>query len=71
MEKHLRGANSAVAEKVRALRKEWGASSGSSVAWRREPWGRCCYGRAARRKRLAAGVTYEPRTIMERRNWTR
>ena len=34
-------------------------------------WGRCCCGRRGREeRRLAAGQTYEPQTIIERRNWT-
>ena len=71
MEKHLRRSNVAVSERVRSLRKqvlhEFGLASsllnralGPVLLWtvRREE------------KRLAAGVTYEPRTIIERRNWT-
>jgi hypothetical protein len=70
MEEYLRGANSAVAEKVRALRREIGREfglmnrvisrlMGPAILWsvRREA------------HRLAAGQTYEPRTIIERRNW--
>jgi hypothetical protein len=70
MEKHLRGANAAVAEKIRALRldvgREFGFLSrvisrvlGPVLLWstRREE------------RRLAAGTTYEPTTIIERRNW--
>jgi radical SAM superfamily enzyme YgiQ (UPF0313 family) len=71
MEKHLsRNGSTAVAEKVRALRqevgREFGAMSrlvagllGPVLLWsvRREE------------RRLAAGQTYEPETIVERRNW--
>jgi radical SAM superfamily enzyme YgiQ (UPF0313 family) len=70
MEKHLRPANPAVSEKIRALRREVGREFGlmSRVAtlvvgplllWssRREA------------RRLAQGQTYEPQTIVERRNW--
>ncbi len=70
MERHFRGANRAVQSKIRELRteieKEFGLFSkiaarlaGPLVLW------------AARReeRRLARGKTYEPRTIIERRNW--
>jgi len=70
MEKHLRSTNAAVAEKIRALRQEVGREFGlmSRVV-------SCALGPvllwSARReeRRLAAGQTYEPRTIIERRNW--
>jgi radical SAM superfamily enzyme YgiQ (UPF0313 family) len=71
MEKHLRRTNESVSESIRALRKqvadEFGWMSGA-VARALGPvllW-------SARReeKHLLAGKTYEPRTIIERRNWT-
>ncbi|HTX39564.1 MAG TPA: B12-binding domain-containing radical SAM protein [Bryobacteraceae bacterium] len=70
MERYLRGANSAVADRIRALRKEIGREFGlmsrviSHVVGPAILW-------SARReaRRLAAGQTYEPRTIIERRNW--
>jgi radical SAM superfamily enzyme YgiQ (UPF0313 family) len=71
MEKHLRGANAAVAEKIRALRKDVGREFGlfSRIATRAV--GPVLLWSAKREeKRLAAGQTYEPRTIVERRNWT-
>jgi hypothetical protein len=71
MEKYLRRGNPQVAEKIRALRRqvahEFGWLSRAAtlalgpvllLAARRE------------RKRLAAGQTYEPPTVIERRNWT-
>ncbi|MGA2113677.1 MAG: cobalamin-dependent protein [Bryobacteraceae bacterium] len=70
MEKYLRRGNPQIAEKIHALRRqlahEFGWLSraatlalGPGLLWaaRRE------------RKRLAAGQTYEPPTIIERRNW--
>jgi len=70
MERHLRAANPEVSEKIHALRREVGREFGlmSRVAtlvvgplllWssRREA------------RRLAQGRTYEPQTIVERRNW--
>ncbi|MGA3016105.1 MAG: radical SAM protein [Bryobacteraceae bacterium] len=70
MEKHLRATNPAISEKIRALRKEVGREFG---LWSRVAtlvvgplllW-------SARReaRRLAQGQTYEPQTIVERRNW--
>jgi hypothetical protein len=72
MERHLRLTNDSVAEKIADLRheirSECGAVRAASFAsifgpvmlWltRREE------------KRLARGVTYEPETFVERRNWT-
>jgi hypothetical protein len=71
MEKHLRPTNAVVSGKIRELRKEVGRefgllsrlvtlALGPVMLWstRREE------------RRLARGRTYEPRTIMERRNWT-
>jgi hypothetical protein len=71
MEKYLRRSNRLVAERIHALRRqvahEFGWLSRASalalgpallLAARRE------------QKRLAAGHTYEPPTVIERRNWT-
>jgi hypothetical protein len=71
MEKHLRASNAAASARIRALRlevcREFGLITrlvsrmlGPVLLWstRREA------------KRLASGHTYEPRTIIERRNWT-
>jgi hypothetical protein len=71
MEKHLRGTNAAVSEKIRTLRREVGREFGlfSSVVSR--VIGPVLLWSARREeKRLAAGGTYEPETIIERRNWT-
>ncbi len=70
MERHLHGVNEALSQKIRQLRKEVGREFGfasrvvSSLVGPVLLW-------SARReeKRLAAGVTYEPRTIIERRRW--
>ena len=70
MERHLRRSNAAVAAKVGALREEVGREFGllsrvvSAVAGPVLLW-------SARReeRRLAAGHTYEPSPIIERRNW--
>ena len=71
MEKHLRGANEAVAEKIRGLRKQLGQEFGVVSRVLAHALGPILLWSARREeKRLAAGVTYEPRTIVERRNWT-
>jgi hypothetical protein len=70
MERRLKRTNEAVSEQVRALRRQiqqefggwarlWATVVGPALLWtaRREE------------KRLAAGRTYEPPTIVERRNW--
>jgi radical SAM superfamily enzyme YgiQ (UPF0313 family) len=71
MERYLRRTNVGLADKVGALRKEVGREFGlmsrvvSGIIGPVLLW-------SARReeRRLAAGLTYEPRTIVERRNWT-
>jgi len=70
MEKHLRQTNAAVSQKIRALRQEIGAEFGLASRLVTRVLGPILL-RSARReeRRLAAGKTYEPRTIIERRNW--
>jgi radical SAM superfamily enzyme YgiQ (UPF0313 family) len=71
MEKHLRGANAAVAGKIRALRQDIGREFGVFSRMAARAVGPLLLWSARREeKRLAAGHTYEPRTIVERRNWT-
>ncbi len=70
MERRLKETNEAVSRKVRELRRDIGAEFGllsriaGSLAGPVLLW-------SSRReeKRVAAGKTYEPRTIIERRNW--
>jgi len=70
MERHMKKTNVTVSERVHALRKDierecgsWSAAAGAMLGpimlWltKREE------------RRLAAGVTYEPETFIERRNW--
>jgi radical SAM superfamily enzyme YgiQ (UPF0313 family) len=70
MERRLRRANPAIGEQVRALRAEmvtefgfisrvWAKALGPFLLW--------SSGREA--KRLGRGVAYEPKTVIERRNW--
>lgn len=70
MEKHLRGANDAVVERIHGLRKEVGREFGFFSRVLTHVLGPVLLWSVRREeKRLAAGVTYEPRTIIERRNW--
>ena len=70
MEKHLRRTNGAVAEKVRGLRQEIGREFGLASRVVIRALGPVLLWAARREeRRLAAGQTYEPRTIVERRNW--
>lgn len=71
MEKHLSGANTAVSGKIRALRKQLGREFGVMSRMVAHALGPVLLWSARREeKRLANGCTYEPRTIVERRNWT-
>ncbi len=71
MEKHLRGANVAMSEKVRGLRQEIGREFGLMSRMLTRILGPVLLWSTKREeRRLAAGQTYEPRTIVERRNWT-
>jgi radical SAM superfamily enzyme YgiQ (UPF0313 family) len=70
MEKHLRRTNGVVAERVRELRKEIGREFGLMTRVVTRALGPVLLWAARREeRRLAAGQTYEPRTILERRNW--
>lgn len=71
MEKHLRVANTAVSERIRALRKQLGREFGLVSRVVAHALGPVLLWSARREEeRLAKGFTYEPRTIIERRNWT-
>jgi hypothetical protein len=71
MEKHLRGAKPTVSEKIRELRKDIGREFGLVSRLATRALGPVLLWSAKREeKRMAAGMTYEPRTIVERRNWT-
>ena len=70
MEKYLRGANSEVAGRIRELRREIGREFGVMSQVVSRALGLVIFWSARREaRRLAAGQTYEPRTIVERRNW--
>jgi hypothetical protein len=70
MEKHLAGANRAVAEKVRSLRADIGREFGFFSRMVTQALGPVLLWSARREeRRLAEGQTYEPPTIIERRNW--
>jgi uncharacterized Tic20 family protein len=69
MEKHLLGSNPAASQNVRALREEVGREFGLVSRLVTRLLGPVLLWTARREeRRLAAGHTYEPRTIVERRN---
>ena len=71
MEKRLSRTNTAVSEKIGNLRREIGREFGLASRVMTQVLGPVLSWTAAREeKRLAQGGTYEPRVIIERRNWT-
>ena len=71
MEKHLRRTNTAVSEKIRTLRSEVSREFGLFSSLVARALGPVLLWSAKREeRRLAAGQSYEPGTIVERRNWT-
>ena len=71
MEKRLARTNSAVSERVANLRREIGREFGLASRMTTRVLGPLLSWTAAREeKRLARGGSYEPRVIVERRNWT-
>jgi radical SAM superfamily enzyme YgiQ (UPF0313 family) len=71
MEKHLRSTNLEVSERVGALRREIGREFGLASRLVSRALGPVLLWSAKREeRRLAQGQTYEPRVIIERRNWT-
>ncbi|MBZ5626095.1 MAG: B12-binding domain-containing radical SAM protein, partial [Acidobacteriia bacterium] len=71
MERHLRPTNLAVSEKIRELRKEVGREFGLLSRMVSRALGPVMLWSTRREeRRLAHGQTYEPRTIVERRNWS-
>ena len=71
MERHLRRTNAAVADKVHALGEEIAAEFGLRSRIASAVLGPLLLWSARREeRRLAAGFTYEPKPIVERRNWT-
>jgi hypothetical protein len=72
MERRLRRTNEAVSEQVRSLRKELGREFGFVSRAAARVLGPILLWTSLREdRRLAAGVTYEPETIIERRNWVK
>lgn len=69
-EKYLAESNVAVAGKLRALREEVRRECGGSSAWVARILGPAFLWAARREhRRLAAGITYEPPTFFQQRNW--
>ena len=70
MEKRLRRTNVAVSLQIERLRKDMGREFGlMSRAWARLLGPVMLWLTAREEKRLARGITYEPKTVIERRNW--
>jgi radical SAM superfamily enzyme YgiQ (UPF0313 family) len=70
MERRLRRTNAAVSDQVRALRKELGREFGFVSRASARIFGPLLLWSSLREeRRLAAGCTYEPPAIIERRNW--
>ena len=70
MEKRLRQTNPAVSAQVRDLREEMAREFGfASKAWAKVLGPFLWWTSRREEKRLARGVTYEPKTIVERRHW--
>jgi hypothetical protein len=70
MEKHLRTSNARVSAEVRALRQEVAREGGLLARLTSAALGPVLLWTTRREeKRLTRGVTYEPPTIVERRNW--
>jgi radical SAM superfamily enzyme YgiQ (UPF0313 family) len=70
MERRLRHSNQAVSQQVRALRKELAREFGALSGMAARLLGPALLWTSKREeKRLAEGWTYEPRTVIERRNW--
>jgi radical SAM superfamily enzyme YgiQ (UPF0313 family) len=70
MEKHLEHSNPEVSGKIRALRQEVGREFGLVSRIVSRALGPVLLWSARKEeRRLAAGFTYEPATIVERRNW--
>lgn len=71
MEKHMAETNEAVSKKIRELRQELRREFGSWPHWKGRFLGPLMLWSAKREeRRLSAGQTYEPRTFVERRNWS-
>ena len=71
MEKRLRTTNLAVSRKIGALRRQIGQEFGWASRMVSRALGPVLLWTARREeRRLAAGETYEPHVIIERRNWT-
>jgi radical SAM superfamily enzyme YgiQ (UPF0313 family) len=70
MERQLKKTNEDVSEQIRALRREIGNEFGAPSRLAAGLLGPILFWTARREeKRLARGRTYEPKTIVERRNW--
>ena len=70
MEKHMAKHNEAVAERLKALRKDLRLEFGGASGWAARLIGPLMLWSTKReQKRLDKGVTYEPETFILRANW--
>jgi hypothetical protein len=70
MERHLRRSNPAISARIHDLRMEVGREFGPASRVVASLLGSVLWWSARREgRRLLAGATYEPQTIIERRNW--
>ena len=70
MEKRLKRSNPEISARIRKLRKEVESAFGASTRLLRMIVGPVLLWTSKREdRRLAAGVTYEPQTFIERHNW--
>jgi len=71
MERHLRATNPEVGARIRELRRQIGREFGWASRIATNLLGPILWWSARREeRRLRAGATYEPQTIVERRNWS-
>jgi hypothetical protein len=71
MERHLRRSNPAIGARIHDLRMEVGREFGLASRVVASLLGSALWWSARREgRRLLAGKTYEPQTIIERRNWS-
>jgi hypothetical protein len=71
MEKHLRRSNPAISARIHELRTEVGREFGLASRVVSSLLGTVLWWSARREeRRLRDGATYEPQTIIERRNWS-
>jgi hypothetical protein len=70
-EKYLARSNAGAAARLRALREEIRRECGASSAWMARTLGPLLLWTTRReQRRLDRGITYEPKTFLQRKNWS-